>query len=164
MPKSTGYNWRDTLPHFSRTSGVFAGFCVTFIALILGGKIADSIFIYTVTFGQLAILFFGIASGLFICAAELFLRAKEYDIYSIPEPYIDLLKEDREEKRINWKEFEDEQTTQCRNYEGLGRKCYNCAIFIIFVGLFLTIMSYNLIIAITVSGFGIILELWQIKK
>lgn len=74
---STGYNWRSTLTHFASISGVLAGFCIAFIALVLGGRIAD-IEIYTggVTFGQVAVLLFGISTGFFICAAELFFACK----------------------------------------------------------------------------------------
>lgn len=162
---STGYNWRNTLTHFAAISGVLAGFCVAFIALILGGPVADiEICTGGVTFGQVAVLFFGISTALFICAAELFLYAKEFDVFSIPEPYQKLLKEDCKLKKKAWAEFEDEQTEQCRHNERLGRRCYNSAIFIIFVGLFFAIAPYNLPIAILISGLGILLEAWQILR
>lgn len=162
---STGYNWRNTLTQFARISGVLAGFCVTFIALILSGKVADiEICTSGVTFGQVAILLFGISTGLFICSAELFLSAKEFDVFGIPEPYRKLLKDDCESKKKGWAEFEDEQTEQCRHYERLGRRCYNSAIFVIFGALFFVIAPYNPLIALTVSGFGILLELWQISR
>lgn len=162
---STGYNWRNTLTHFAAISGVLAGFCVTFIALILSGPIADiEICTSGVTFGQISVLLFGISTGLFICAAELFLYAKEFDIFGVPKPYRELLKEDCELKKKDWAEFEDEQTEQCRHNERLGRRCYNSAIFIIFGGLFFAIAPYNLLIAIVVSGLGILLESWQILR
>jgi len=165
-----GYDWRETLVHFARISSVLAGFCVTFVALILGGRIADYE-IYTseswssgVTFGQSAILLFGIAAGLFICSAELFLLAKEYDVFSIPEPYRKLLKEDCKQKDIDWSEFEEEQTDRCKRNEQLGRIFYNSAIFVLFGGLFLAIVPYNALIAIVVSSLGIVLEVWQILR
>jgi len=162
---STGYNWRSTLTHFAAISGVLAGFCVTFIALILGVPVADiEICTSGVTFGQVAVLLFGISTGLFICAAELFLHAKEFDVFSIPKSYRKLLKEDCEMKKEDWAEFEDEQTEQCRHNERLGRRCYNSAIFIIFGGLLFAIAPYNLPIAILVSGLGILLESWQILR
>ena len=160
-----GYNWRSTLTHFARISSVLGGFCVTFIALILGGKIAD-IEIYTteVTFGQVAVLLFGISTGLFVCAAELFLLAKEFDVYGIPQPYRKLLKEGREQQKKDWAEFEVKQTEKCRHNERLGRKCYNTAIFILFDGLFFAIAPYNPLIASLVCGLGTSLELWQILR
>lgn len=158
---SMGYNWRNTLTHFAAISGVLAGFCVTFVALILGGPVADiEVCTSGVTFGQIAVLIFGISAGLFICAAELFLYAKEFDVFGIPEPYRELLKEDKKD----WAEFEDDHTKRCRHNERLGKKCYNLAIFTIFIGLFFAVVPYNLPISVIVSGLGIILEVWQILR
>jgi len=92
------------------------------------------------------------------------LDAKEFDVFSIPKPYRDLLKEDCEQRQKDWAEFENGQTEKCRHNEKLGRWCYNSAIFIMFGGLFFAITPYNLLIAISVSGFGISLELWQLRK
>jgi hypothetical protein len=162
---SMGYNWRNTLTHFASISGALAGFCVTFIALILGGKVADiEICNSQLTFGQIAVLLFGISTGLFICATELFLLAKEFDVFSIPDPYRKLLKDDCKQKSEDWADFEDKQTKRCRGNEKLGRRCYNFAIFTIFVGLFFAIVPYNLGIASSVSGLGILLESWQILR
>jgi hypothetical protein len=70
----------------TRTRGVLAGFCVTFVALILGGKIADSRIEPTVvTYGQVAVLLFGLSTSLFICASEFFMLANDFDVFSIPE-------------------------------------------------------------------------------
>lgn len=162
---STGYNWRNTLTHFAAISGVLAGFCVAFIALTLGGQVADiEIWTSGATFGQISVLLFGISAGLFVCAAELFLNAKEFDVFDIPTPYRELLKDDCEQKKKDWVEFEDEQTAKCLRSESLGRKCYNSAIFIIFGGLFFAIAPYNIVIAVVVAGLGILLELWQMDK
>lgn len=162
---STGYNWRNTLADFASISGVLAGFSVAFIALILGGPVADvGICTSGVTFGQAAVLLFGISAGLFISATELFLHAKGFDVFGIPEPYLKLLKEDCELKKKDWTEFEDEQTRHCRHNEQLGRRCYNVAIFIIFGGLFFAIAPYSLPIASLVSGFGMMLESWQLLR
>lgn len=159
-----GYNWRETLTEFASISGVLAGFCVAFIALILSGPIADiGIGATGVTFGQIAVLLFGISTGLFIGATEFFLHAKEFDVFSIPEPYRQRLKEHCELEKEDWTEFEDEETKLCRKNEQTGRRFYNVAIFIIFGGLLFAIAPYNLLIAILVSGFGILLESWQIK-
>lgn len=162
---STGYNWRNTLTQFAAIGGVLAGFCVAFIALTLGGQVADiEICTSGVTFGQISVLLFGISTGLFISAVELFLCAKEFDVFDIPQPYRKLLKEDCEQKKKDWSEFEDEQTAKCRRNELLGRRCYNSAIFIIFGGLFFAIAPYNIVIAVVVAGLGISLELWQMLR
>lgn len=158
-----GYNWRGTLTDFARTSGVLAGFCVTFIALILGGKIGNTpIETNSVTFGQLAVLLFGFSTSLFICASEFFMHADEFDVFSIPEPYREILKRDRELKNEDWTAFEREQTEKCRQNERIGRAFYNIAIFTIFLGLLFAIAPYNSAIAVLVSSVGIVLELWQI--
>jgi hypothetical protein len=167
---STGYNWRNTLTHFAAISGVLAGFSITFIALILGGPVANikisfgGIYIGELTYGQVAVLLFGVSTGLFVCATELFLRATEFDVFSIPEPYRELLREGCEVEKKDWTKFEDEQTKQCRDNERLGRKCYNFAIFILFFGLFFVIVPYTFLIALVVSGLGLLLETWQIFR
>ena len=167
---STGYNWRKTLTHFAAISGVLAGFSVTFIALILGGPVANirisfgGVYIGELTFGHVAVLSFGVSAGLFICAAELFLCATEFDVFSIPDPYRELLKEGCKFEKKDWTQFEDEQTKQCRYNELLGRRCYNFAIFILFLGLFFVITPYNFLIALLVSGLGILLETWQMHR
>ncbi len=158
----SGYNWRNTLTHYAAIAGVMAGFCVTFIALILGGSIADvEIYPQGFTFGQISILFFGISTGLFISASEIFLHGKGYDVFSIPQPYCELLKEDCEIDNIKWADFEDEQTKKCRFYEKYGRFLYNIAIFSLFCGLFFAIAPFSLLIAVIISIFGIVLEIWQ---
>ena len=160
------YNWRQTLAHFAAISGVLAGFCVTFIALILGGPVADyEICTTRVTFGQTAVLLFGVSTGLFVCAAELFLLSKEYDVFDLSEPYRQFLKENIVgEKKEEWKRFEDETTERCRQNEKLGRYFYNSAIFIVFFGLLFAIAPYNAVIAIIVFLLGIILESWQMIR
>lgn len=155
-------NWRNTLTHHAAIAGVLAGFCITFIALTLGGQVADiEICTSEITFGQISVLLFGISSGLFICAAELFLHAKEFDVFDIPQRYRDLWIKDCELRGQDLAEFEDEQTAECRRDEALGRKCYNFAIFVLLGGLFFAIAPYNIVIAVIVAGLGTLLELWQ---
>ena len=163
---SEGYNWRQTLAHFAAISGALAGFCVTFIALILGGPVADIEICTTgVTFGQTAVLLFGIATALFICSAELFLLSKSFDTFDLSNQYQQFLKENIVGKtKEEWERFEDEQKERCRHNEKLARNCYNFAVFIIFGGLFLAIAPYNIIIAVIVAGLGILLEAWQMLR
>jgi hypothetical protein len=157
----TGYNWRASLSDYARVSGVLAGFSITFIALILGGKVADFSIWNGVSFGQVSVLLFGAATSLLIASSQLFLQAREFDVFSIPERYIKLLKEDCELKNKKWADYEDEQTKHCRIKEQMGRKFYNAAIFLMFVGLFFAILPYNTLIAIVVGGLGLALEVWQ---
>lgn len=118
----------------------------------------------TIRFGQVAVLFFGISTSLFIAASQFFLLAKDFDVFSIPPRYIDLLKDDCAIKKKNWIKFEDEQTKNCRIEEQKGRKFYNFAIFMMFGGLFFSIVTYNNIIAFLVAGLGIALEIWQMRR
>jgi hypothetical protein len=163
------YNWRNTLVNYAAISGVLAGFCVTFIALILSGRVAD-VEIYpttgvTLTFGNMAVLLFGVSAGLFICSSELFLLSKEYDVYSLSKPYRQFLKENVVGKTIEeWQKFEDESTKLCRRNELLGRNFYNSAIFIIFFGLLFVLIPYNYVIAAIVFFLGFWLECWQMAR
>ena len=112
---------------------MLAGFCVTFVALILGGRVADvDISVLGATFGQIAALCFGVSCGVLVSSAEFFLNSKDFDIFGVPESYRSLLKEDCESKGKNWSDFEDEQTAGCRNNEAKGRHLYNVGIFGIF--------------------------------
>src|SRR4030042_4497142 len=162
---SSGYNWRGTLGEFARIAGVLSGFCITFIALILGGRAADtSIYNSGVTFGQISVLCFGVSCGLLVAAAEFFLKAKECDVFSIPESYRILLKEDCKQAKKEWAEFEDSQTGNCRANESSGRYCYNAGIFGILIGLTFVIIPYNPLIGIAVGLIGMSLQLWQIYR
>jgi hypothetical protein len=160
--KSTGYNWRNTLSAFARTAGVLAGFCITFVALLLGGRTTDTnIGFAIVKFGELAVLLFGSAAALFIAASQLFLQAKEYDVFSIPQEYEDKLKEKCKEDKKEWRVFQEEQTNHCHYRETLGRNFYNGAILMMFIGLWFAIALYNVWVASLAAGLGIALELWQ---
>lgn len=157
----TGYNWRNTLSDQAATSGILAGFSVSLIALTIGGSIAD-IFIhgFEITFGQLAVLFFGLSTGLFVAASELFLSAKTYDIYNIPEKYLDKIEQD---KTID-KDWKKKHINHSRKDFKHGRQCFNTAVFILFGGIFFTVTPYNFYIALIVSIFGIALEIWQMFR
>ena len=110
---------------------------------------------------QASLLFLGVAAALFVTSSQLFLQAKDYDIFSIPESYKNLLKDDCEMKRECWDSFEDKQTEQCRRNEMWGRNFYNSAILFMFIGIGFSIVGYNLFIAFTVAGLGIGFECWQ---
>jgi hypothetical protein len=107
-------------------------------------------------------LFFGISCAFLISAAEFFIKAKDFDAFSIPKRYIKLLEADCKQKGQKWDDFEDAQTENCRINEKLGRYCYNLGIFGIFIGLISAIMPYNTAIGIIVGSSGIVLQIVQI--
>jgi len=160
-----GYNWRNTLSDFSAVSRIMSGFCITFIIVILSGSLKEiktDFCELTITSGNLVILFFGISAGMFVSASEFFIHSKQFDIYSIPAPYREIIMEDCNKNNINWRGFEEKQINQCRVYETYGRILYNFAIIIVFLGLFFAIFPYNIIIAIIITGFGIFFQIVQI--
>jgi uncharacterized membrane protein len=160
--KVTGYNWRNTLTEFARTSGVLAGFCITFIALILSGKVADSfIGALTIKFSDVAILSFGISASLFIASSQFFLHAREHDVFGFSKEYEDKMRKTCEEENKDWNLVKEQQTKSCKFSEMLGRNFYNIAIFMMFIGLGLAIAPYNSLIAFLAAGLGIALEAWQ---
>jgi dolichol kinase len=110
----------------------------------------------------MAVLFFGIATGLFISASEFFLHSKNFDVFDLSKEYRNWLESGL--KGTNWEEVWKESTKMMRAYDSNGRWCYNLAIFIMFIGLFFAIAPYNIVIAFMVSIFGIVLELWQFVK
>lgn len=157
----SGFNWRNNLSQFASISGVLAGFSVTFIALILGGTKYE-ISLYPslgISYSTIAILCFGIASVLFITAAEHFLHASDFDLYNMPECYRDLFKKECEEvTKRPWEDWKEEQTAKCRNNEEKGRKCYNFAIILLCGGLFYAISPYSFFSGIIVFSIGIFFQ------
>jgi hypothetical protein len=106
------------------------------------------------------VLLFGVSTALFIAAAEYFLEAKEFDIYSIPDRYLHLFEEEDADKE-KWKKRQDLQTTSLRRREKRGRVFYDIAIFAVFIGLWFAIAPYSIVIAFIVAGVGIVLEMSQ---
>lgn len=90
--------------------------------------------------------------------------ANDFDVFSIPESYRELLKANCKSKKEDWTKFEDRQTKKCRQNEQIGRAFYNSAIFMIFLGLFFAIIPYSATVAFVVSAAGIILESWQLVR
>lgn len=158
-----GYNWRQVLVHYAALSGVLAGFCVVFIALILGGLANDiDIFKSGITFSQISVLIFGLSTGLFIFSAELFLHAKGFDVFDLPDSYKQYLKKNVVgETKEAWERFEDENLEKIQKCEKKARCCYNFAIFALFFGLYFAITPSNFVIAFLVLILGAALELMQ---
>ena len=156
-----GYNWRNTLRDHAAISGVLAGFSISLIGLIIGQQIADYAILDTdITFGNIAVLLFGLSTGLYVAASELFLHAKSYDIYDIPDDYYDKIEKSKNITK-DWKEKHIKHSRRSYNH---GRIAFNSSIFVMFIGIFFTITPYNFYIALIVSGFGLALEIWQIFR
>ena len=162
MRVSSHYNWRNTLRDFARNSGLLAGFCVTFIGIVLGWSLADEILFGDMTFGNISVLFLGFSAVLFISAYELLLHAKNYDVFEWSKDYRAWLLEGMPEK--NWEKIMDESNRKIRVLYRYGALCYNVAIFMLYVGLFLTLAPYNPIIALPIFILGITIQLFQNKK
>jgi hypothetical protein len=156
---SRGYNWRSTLTDFAAISGTLAGFSIAFIGLVLGWSIADVQIYQSATFGNVATLFFGLNTSLFIVASEFFLHAKNFDVFDLTAEYRDWLTKGLPNE--NWDKIWVESTKKARINEGYGRWCYNIAIFLMFIGLFFAIFPYNYVVAIVVSTIGLFFEIWQ---
>ena len=151
------YNWRNALSDFAAISGVLAGFTITLSVFILGWQVADTPILLRITWGHIGVLLNGVASALFVTAAEFFLGSKEFDIWSLPSKYEDQLQKDWK----NWSEMKEESLRMGRLYEKRGRKCYNTSLFLMFLGIGCVITPYNLVIAVVVAGSGILLEVYQ---
>jgi hypothetical protein len=160
-----GFNWRNALNEYARIAGVLAGFCVSFIALVLKERVGDfSIWANGPTYGQITVLLFGCSVILFVQSAGRFLQAKEFDVFSIPQPYREFLKDHPKHTEAEWDAFEDEQTRQCRYHEKVGRSCYNFALILMFAGFYFAAAPYNTWVAIFISGIGMLLEAYQILQ
>jgi len=162
----TGYNWRNALASFAATSGVLAGFCITFIALILGGSVSDSAIFpgyaeLEVTYCQIAVLSLGLSAAMFITAAQFLLVAKEFDKYDIPEEFRKALEEKHDEIYEAWKKSELESDNKCLWYRSSGRCLFNIAIYTMWIGVSAAIVPYDRWVALIVFSVGIGLNLWQ---
>lgn len=161
--RSIGYNWRNTLSDFASIAGILAGFGVAFIGIVLGWSVANTPIFGAITWGNVAVVSVGISTALFITASQLFLRAKDSDMWDLPEKYERFLKKGFKSKGKNWRKIREENLGNCTKCEMYGRRFYNIAIFLMFVGLGFLIAPYNYVIAVIVAGLGILLESWQWK-
>ena len=154
-------NWINTLVHYASVSGVLAGFCVTFIALILGGSIADVDICTTgTTFGQLSVLLFGISAALFVGACQRFLHAQDLNVWDLPKDYRKFIEEELEKKNVKWDSYLLDNDAKSRHYEKEGRLFYNLAILFMLSGLLLAVVPYNKAVAVIIAVIGYSLELW----
>jgi hypothetical protein len=157
-----GYNWRNTLNEQATISGTLAGFSITFISLILGWQIADVQIYQGVTFANIAVLFFGLVTSLFIAASGFFLRAKSFDVFNLSKQYREWV--EKGSPNLDWDALWIENTNKLRINDRYGRWCHNTAIFMLLMGLFFVVVHYNTVIAFVVTFVGLFIESWQIWK
>ena len=160
-PRRIGYNWRNTLSDFASIAGIFSGFCVALIGIVLGWSVADTPIFGVVTWGNVSVLLIGISAALFITASQLFLTAKDSNVWDLPKEYNQSLRKNFKSQGEDWEKIRERNLKYCSRFEHYGRKFYNFALFFTFLGLWFIIGPYNLLIATIVSGLGIGLEIWQ---
>lgn len=161
--RTIGYNWRNTLSDFASIAGILAGFCVAFVGIILGWSVANTPIYSTLTWGNIAVVLVGISAALFITASQMFLRAKDSNMWNLPERYEQFLKKDFKVEGKNWEKIRAENLDNCKRCEMYGRHFYNAALIFMFVGLGFLIAPYSYVIAVIVAGLGILLEFLQWK-
>ncbi len=155
-----GYNWRNTLGDFAAISGVLAGFCFTLIVFVLGWSVANTALACGATYGNVGVLFTGISGSLFIAASELFLSAKHFDVWDLPEQFEHHL----ETGLTDWITLKADDDKQCKFYERRGRICYEFGTIILFLAMFFIISPYNWVIATVATGIGLIFEAYQLVR
>jgi hypothetical protein len=160
------YNWIDVLIRFAQISATFAGFCITFIVLVLGGRLADiEIFPNGVTYGQISVLLFGMSAALFIFSSQRFLQAQEHNLWSLSTKYQKAIRKDHGPFSTDqWEELLRKSDGKSRQYNEEGSLAYNVAILVMIGGLFCAIASYNLVVALVVAIAGYALEVLQVIR
>ena len=155
-----GYNWRDTLGDYAQVSGVLAGFCFALIVFVLGWKLDDTPLYKTITYGKLSIILIGISFGLELAATQLFLDAKNHNIWNVPAEYKGYLMTRNKIDEKGWSDGRNLIDEYCKKSETLGRNCYNAAILLLLVGLAFVVAPYSpkvsliiLIVGGTLEGF-----------
>lgn len=160
------YNWIDALIRFAQISGTLAGFCITFVVLEIGGKLADiEIYPNGVTYGQISVSLFGTSAALFIFSSQRFLRAHEHNLWKLPTDYKEAINRKHGPFTDDqWKELLVKSDGKCRQCEKEGRYAYNGAMLVMITGLFWAIASYNMAVAVLVVVISFALEALQIFR
>ena len=109
----------------------------------------------------MGVLLNGIAGSLFIASSELFISAKQFDVWSISDSLEKYLDENFKKKGQDWAQIKKEMWPKCGVYERRGRLIYDSALIVLFLALGFIIGPYNLPIAVVTSSLGIGLELYQ---
>ena len=150
-----GYGWRFTLSDFASLSGVFAGFSIAFIILLVGLERA------CVLVADLGIVLMGIAAALFVAASQFFLQAKNCDLRTLPKEYVDFLSKELSEEKITFEAAALLNDNKILYYEKRGRYCYNLGVWLMLVGFGLVVASYNMLVGFIVLCVAVPLEIYQ---
>ncbi len=160
-----GLNWRNTLSDFAATSGILAGFSIAFVTIVISSDVGGRTLFWTIRWGDVAVLVLGLTSATFIAATELYLRAKSFDPWDLPERYEDYMKgrdwKGSPEWNEEWEDVRKDQLESCKHFQRYAQDTYNTSIFLLFIGLFFVIGSYDIVAAALVSLTGIALEIFQ---
>jgi cytochrome c biogenesis protein CcdA len=154
-----GQNWLATMSDQAATAGFLAGFSITFITMIVSTSTAHAILVSPVHWGDIAVTLFGLTSVMFITATELFLRAKEFNLWDLPESYSKYLQ--KSYTAWDWEKSLEDSDDTARKYQGRARRAYNSAIFLLFIGVFFVVGSYNIWVALIITGSGLASESFQ---
>jgi hypothetical protein len=160
------YNWINVLIRFAQISATFAGFCITFIVLVLGGRLADiGIYSNGVTYGQMSVLLFGTSAALFIFSSQRFLRAEEHNLWTLPSEYKKIIKKKHGPfTNQRWEDLLLKSDERCRQCNKEGGYAYNGALLVMIFGLFFAVAPYNMTIGVFVLVIGVALEAFQIIR
>ena len=156
-----GYNWRSSLGDYAATSGVLAGFCFALIVFVLGWNVANSLMFCSITYAQVSVLVIGIASAFYIAAGELFLTAKDFYVWELPEARVNAIKKANNFSPDQWETTRSIIDAECLRCYQRARTFYNFGMLFIFVGIAVVIAPLSSSIALIVGGLGIVVEVWQ---
>jgi hypothetical protein len=156
---TTGYNWRNTLSDFATTAGVLAGFAITLMTLVLTTDAAARPLYLGLRWGDVAVCLSGLSSVAFVGTSEFLLKAKEFNLYDVPEAYLKEL-----EGLKDWEKIQADSVDKSRAHRLYAQRSYNVAIILLFGSLFFVIGPYDLIVAAIVGGVGVGFELFQVFR
>jgi hypothetical protein len=164
--KRRGDNWYESLVEYAKISGVFAGFCLTFIAILLQGRINEIIVVPGIKLNDITITILGLSVILFIFASQRFLRANECIIWYLPEKYVEFMNRvcndsTGDKQSFDFFELAQDCETDAREYEKQGRYAYNISLALMTLGLAFVIFVYNPAVGIIIGVAGISLEIFQ---
>jgi len=151
----SGHNWRSTIQDSTSVSGVLAGFAIAFVGLILQSH--KDLNALGISANSVGLLLSGLSAALFIGSLELSLVAKRYDVWSLPKDYEAFLQRTQKD----WSETRMREDMLCMKYADLGRRLYNIAVFAIFLAIGLTILPYSLLVGVSTTAIGWIVEFAQ---
>jgi hypothetical protein len=83
------------------------------------------------------------------------------NVWDLPEDRLKTLQEINKLSKDQWKKVRTVIDDECSAYNELGRKFYNAAMFLIFLGIGFVIAPFSFAVALVVGTLGIVLQAWQ---